>query len=109
MALIFIASSSPSPGPTPEFLSDKLLHFGAYAALGFTILRALAGAQLTSATPARALIALLLTVLYGVSDEFHQSFVPGRTPDVMDVVADAIGAGAGIIVLMVAPRVSRKR
>lgn len=37
------------------------------------------------------ILAFVITCLYGVSDEFHQKFVPGRTPDVYDVVADAIG------------------
>ncbi|MDH3980911.1 MAG: VanZ family protein, partial [Gammaproteobacteria bacterium] len=40
-----------------------------------------------------------LTALYGVLDEFHQSFVPGRNADVLDVLADASGAllGAGLL------------
>jgi len=40
--------------------------------------------------------AFVITVLYGVSDEFHQSFVPGRTPDVADVAADAAGAALAL-------------
>jgi VanZ family protein len=39
-------------------------------------------------------VAVLLTVLYGASDEFHQSFVPSRQMDVMDLVADGAGAAA---------------
>ena len=42
------------------------------------------------------LIAFLVAVLYGISDEFHQSFVPGRTPDVWDVACDAAGALAAL-------------
>ena len=40
--------------------------------------------------------AFVIAVLYGVSDEFHQSFVPGRTPDAADVLADAVGAALAL-------------
>jgi len=36
-------------------------------------------------------LAFAIAFLYGVSDEIHQYFVPGRHPDVLDVVADASG------------------
>ena len=39
----------------------------------------------------------LLAILYAASDEFHQSFVPGRGPSVIDVGIDAIGAGLGLM------------
>jgi len=44
---------------------------------------------------------ILIAVLYGVSDEFHQSFVPARDASVMDLVSDTVGAflGAGIVAL----------
>ncbi len=35
---------------------------------------------------------ILFCLLYAISDEFHQSFIPGREPDVMDIVADMFGA-----------------
>ncbi|HSH41142.1 MAG TPA: VanZ family protein, partial [Arenicellales bacterium] len=44
-------------------------------------------------------LALGLAVLYGISDEWHQSFVPGREPDVLDVLADGVGAAVGILLL----------
>jgi VanZ family protein len=40
-----------------------------------------------------------LAVLYGLSDEWHQSFVPGRTPDVVDILTDAIGAAIGLLLV----------
>lgn len=51
---------------------------------------------------ARALLyAWLATVLYGVTDEWHQSFVPGRYPDVRDILTDAAGAAVALLVVWV--------
>jgi VanZ family protein len=50
------------------------------------------------------LIALLLAVLYAASDEFHQSFVPGRTASLRDVLLDTCGAGFGLAALWAARR-----
>jgi VanZ family protein len=58
----------------------------------------------------RAATAFAVAILYGLSDEWHQSFVPGRTPDVWDLVVDAIGALTGIgIAIGVARHLERRR
>jgi VanZ family protein len=54
-------------------------------------------------------VSLVLSSLYGVSDEFHQSFVPGRTPDVHDWMADTWGAAMAILVLLATALVLRRR
>jgi VanZ family protein len=96
MAIIFTASSISDIGTLPAGISDKSGHSFGYAILGALLLRALAGGRLAGVTWKRALAAIALSALYGASDEFHQSFVPGRTPDVLDLVADATGASAGV-------------
>src|SRR5690606_9601591 len=53
----------------------------------------------TAAGIRRYLTAWGLAVLYGLSDEWHQSFVPGRTPDVLDVLTDGIGAAVGLLIV----------
>lgn len=61
-------------------------------------------------TPRGALVVLALCALYAWSDEFHQAFVPGRTPDTADWAVDAIGAAVGICaVLLVRMASSRPR
>ena len=102
MALIFYLSSLPDPGGPPGGISDKTAHFLIYGALGASMMRALAGGR-AAAMPA-ILAAIVLTTLYGVSDEIHQYFVPPRTPDILDVAADAAGACAGAIAVTVLAR-----
>ncbi|MEO8075280.1 MAG: VanZ family protein [Acidobacteriota bacterium] len=99
MALIFMASSIPNLGALPGDMSDKTGHSIGYALLGGFLLRALAGARLRGVTWQRAAITVILATLYGVSDEFHQSFVPGRSPDVHDVFADCRGAVLAVTVI----------
>jgi VanZ family protein len=94
MTAIFIASSIPDVPPLPGGISDKQGHSFGYAILGAVVLRALAGGRMRGVTWRTALGTVLLATLYGVSDEIHQSFVPNRTPDVYDVLADATGAAA---------------
>lgn len=95
MAVIFIASSIPDLGALPGGVSDKTGHFAGYALLAILLVRAFAGGRMSGITWRGSIAGVLVAVLYGISDEFHQSFVPGRGPDVMDVFADAIGAASG--------------
>jgi len=95
MGLIFTASSLSDPGAPPGGLSDKSAHIIAYAALGATLVRALGQGRSAAVTPRRVLIAALLATLYGMSDELHQWFVPGRNAEWLDVAADALGGVIG--------------
>lgn len=90
-ALIFRLSSVPVL-PSPPGVSDKLAHAVTYGVLAGACLLGATGGQWRRIGPRSVRLAIILAVIYGVSDEFHQSFVPGRTPDVLDVLADAVGA-----------------
>lgn len=113
MAGIFAVSAMPDPGRPPAGLSDKGAHVIAYAVLGGALIRALASGRATALTPWRLGAAIVLTSVYGISDEVHQSFVPGRTPDWLDVLADAVGAVAGVLgmagVMLVHERMRARR
>jgi VanZ family protein len=85
-------------------MSDKSAHALAYAVLGASLVRALASGRAEKLTSGRLVAAIVLTSLYGVSDELHQRFVPGRTPDWLDVLADAAGAVAGVLAMAGAMR-----
>ena len=99
MAIIFIVSSIPDLGALPGGVTDKSGHSIGYAILAALLLRALAGGRWSGVTWGRALLAIVVATLYGVSDEWHQSFVPGRSPDVLDVVADMTGAMAAVALI----------
>ncbi len=92
MSLLFYLSSQPYldvPSLVPD--QDKFMHFGAYGVLGALILGALRPTP-TGYGRAQALLASAVASLYGVSDEIHQLFVPGRDADVLDWLADTSGA-----------------
>jgi VanZ family protein len=97
MAMLFWFSSQPTLPPLPGQLSPYYAHATAYCGLSLLIVRALAGADLRRVTWLIAAGAATMAALYGVSDEYHQRFVPGRTFDVLDMAANGIGAFAGAI------------
>lgn len=92
MALVFVSSAQPRmpAGPFPG--ADKWAHAITYAALAAAWVRALAGGRWEGVTPRKVVWAAAAAVAYGLTDEWHQSFVPGRSADAADVVADAVGA-----------------
>lgn len=95
-ALIFgLSSRSDVPEPGTWWIpphADKLVHAVLFAALAWAIGLALR----CSRVPwwRAALIAFLGASAYGITDELHQRSVPGRSPDVMDWVADTVGAAS---------------
>ncbi len=99
MGAIFFASSLSNP-PVPTN-SDKSLHWLAYLGLAVLVVRALAGGLPRRIGIGVALTAVVIAVAYGATDEVHQMFVPGRTADIFDLVADSFGAIAGTIICWV--------
>ena len=81
--------------PQPIAFSDKLIHVVMYAVLGWLWTVALRETWSDCTSRAALLSALILSLGYGLSDEWHQSFVPGRLASATDVVADMIGGGLG--------------
>ena len=95
MLAITLASDQPklpSPSNIPSF--DKVAHFGAYGLLATLWVRAFAARW----QPGRAaFLAWAVAAAFGVSDEFHQSFVPGRSTELADWLADACGAAVAVL------------
>jgi len=44
-------------------------------------------------------LSILIAFLYGLTDEFHQSFTPGREPRIRDVAFDTIGASLSMLLI----------
>jgi VanZ family protein len=95
-ALIFaLSAQSTLPDLThglPD-LQDIAGHLAAYAGLASWLALAL---RRTPGVRHPWRWAFVLTVLYGLSDEFHQSFVPNRHPDLFDVATDMVGAALAL-------------
>jgi VanZ family protein len=104
MAAIFAVSSLEDITTLPGEVPDKVGHFLGYFLLGLMVLRATAGARWHGVTTGSAVRAWLVCVLYGASDEWHQSFVPSRTAALDDWVADAAGSAAAILCLWLVAR-----
>jgi VanZ family protein len=96
MALIFFFSSQPqlpsAPDPWADLIFKKGAHFTVYAVLAVLFRRALPLSRRIWA------LSWMFTVLYAASDEWHQSFVPGRHPQPTDVLIDACGAATGLLI-----------
>lgn len=96
MAAIFLISSLSDPPSVPRGVSDKTAHAITYAGLGVLALRACAGGRWRDVNGRSVLSAVAIATLYGITDEWHQSFVPRRSPEAADVVFDALGAAAAV-------------
>lgn len=91
MAVIFTMSAQPGSALPGRFAMEA--HFAEYAILGFLVARALA--VRTRGWRSALAGAVIIGSLYGITDELHQAFVPGRTPDVADWAVDTLGAMTG--------------
>ncbi len=98
MMMIFLLSHQPElPAPTWFPGQDKLAHFLVFGLLGYLFARAFRPEGPRSLADVALIAGFVL--IYGITDELHQSYVPGRTPDAFDVIANTAG-GLAISVWM---------
>lgn len=113
--LIFLLSSqSASSFDDAEAIVDFLPAADFFAHLGlYFVLAALVHASLRAYLPERGNLLVVDTVifslLYGLSDEFHQAFVPGRVASPVDLLADVLGATLAVTLWLAADRIRRIR
>ena len=93
--VIFYASSRPGSTIPGGFSVEG--HLGEYFIFGVVLAAALGDWRPSTRL---ALIAIAIASLYGVTDELHQHFTPGRVPDPADWALDTIGATAGAFALI---------
>ncbi|MET0552565.1 MAG: VanZ family protein [Vicinamibacteria bacterium] len=106
MTAIFVASAQPRL-PLQNQVPDYLSHAAAYLVLAALWCWGLARGG--APTLRIALAAVLASALYGATDEWHQSFVPGRHAEARDVRNDTVGAAVGATLYAVAFAARRRR
>ena len=94
---------------TVGLIIRKLAHFSEYALLGFSLILHIAQVQKKITVRLPLLWAGGIGTLYAATDEFHQGFVAGRGPSIVDVMIDSLGVIAGIMLLLLILLRHRKR
>lgn len=96
-AVLFLFSEIPGLSGGPRIpVDDKVVHFVLYGVLG----AALGWGRWMSERPTPHAATLAVGWAYGAVDEWHQSFVPGRSPDPADFLVDVAGVTAGYVVFL---------
>ncbi len=100
MGIIFFLSHQPGDAlDLPEYDHlDKVLHVGIYTILGLTAGYVVPGRLWSAHRLLTAAGVILLCFLYGIIDEYHQSFIPGRYPSWQDALADLVGGVIAVVV-----------
>ena len=101
IAILITLTSIPDPDFGEGFPGmDKAAHFGFYGVAGF--LCALWRRESGRSGRRAVAFAVVFVVLLGASDEIHQRWIPGRSMEFLDWIADASGGTAGALVAMAA-------
>lgn len=102
MAIIFVLSSQPggidSGSGRLRFGWEKLAHFMVFGLLGLLVANALTTGGMRSR---RFWWTFVVCAIFAVSDELHQTLVPGRTPTVLDIFIDMSGSVIGYAGFMI--------
>jgi VanZ family protein len=107
VAVIFTLDSVPHPeriAPRTFEGFDKIVHFSLYAILAVLVHRALASTPSLRLTRGTLVTAFIAVAALAAFDEWHQHFIPGRSEDPTDWLADATGATAGLMIADLARR-----
>ena len=79
-----------------EHIIRKLAHFSLYAVIGFLLMSLMSTYKLKQKN--RILVSCSVGLLYAISDEIHQAFIPGRGPQIGDVIIDFSGVVVGLLI-----------
>lgn len=88
-------------------LVRKTAHFSIYLLLGLSIISLLKEYRQININA--IIIALIISILYAVSDEIHQMFIPGRSGELLDVILDSLGSITGIYLYYLFTKIRRNK
>ena len=98
--ILFTATTLPGNQLPDLHLSDKIEHFSAFFILSVLLNLALMFQKKSFILyKYSALVTIIITLSYGAVDELHQIFIPGRSADIRDWLADATGVILGVFIL----------
>ncbi len=89
-----------------ESIIRKIAHFSIYTVVGFLLMGLLSTYKLKEKW--RIIITIVIGILYAISDEFHQSFSPGRSPKITDVYIDTLGIILGVLLVILIRMIYKK-
>lgn len=91
---------------TMERIIRKMAHFSIYTVVGLLLMSLVSTYNIKEKN--RLIITLTTGIIYASSDEIHQSFVPGRSPMITDIVIDTMGVILGILLIILGKKIIKK-
>lgn len=91
---------------TMESIIRKMAHFSIYTVVGLLLMALVSTYNIKEKN--RLIISLTTGIIYATSDEIHQSFVPGRSPMITDIVIDTMGVILGILLIILGKKIIKK-
>ena len=89
-----------------EKIIRKVAHFSIYTVVGLLLMGLLSTYKIKENW--RMILSILLGMIYAVSDEIHQSFIPGRSPRIADVYIDTLGVILGVLLILLGIKIYNK-
>lgn len=80
---------------------DKAAHMILYAGFGLLLFYTINNSSNPAFRDHAFLLAIIIGIIYGASDEFHQSFVPGRSASIWDLAADFLGVSTAQTIIFI--------
>ena len=109
--IVYLSSLSQPPETLMEVIDwgpiDKVFHLVEFTVLGVLLARALSYSLRRTLLTYSWIIAFAVAVLFGVSDEWHQSFVLGRHSTISDLIVDTIGSALGVGIVYLRARTKK--
>lgn len=90
-----------------EKIIRKIAHFSIYTLVGLLLMGLASTYNLDERK--RICISLIIGAIYATTDEIHQSFIPGRSSQITDVMLDSLGVLCGILILMLILQITTRK